>query len=53
MYVYICYQCYYDYCDQWDTVIKIVDTEEKAEAWVESFASTTRNWRKYEEMKVE
>lgn len=30
MKVYILYELYYDYCDQWDNILDIYDSEDKA-----------------------
>ncbi len=51
--VYVCYECYYDYCDTWKDVVKIVDNEEKAKQWKAEFKSTETDWREYQEMTVE
>ena len=34
MKVFLCYECYYDCCDEFRSLAKIVDSEEKALEWV-------------------
>ena len=34
MKVFLCYECYYNYCDEFRSLAKIVDSEEKALEWV-------------------
>lgn len=34
MKVFLCYECYYDCCDEFRSLAKIVDSEEKALKWV-------------------
>ena len=53
MKVYLCYNCYYNYCDEFNSVVKIVDCEEKALIWKEEFKATETEWREYEEREVE
>ena len=53
MKVYLCYDCYYNYCDVFKTVIKIFDDEVKALMWMEESVSTDKEWREYSEMIVE
>lgn len=53
MKVYLCYECYYDFCDTWESVVKVLDCEVKALVWKEEFEPTEREWRKYQEMEVE
>lgn len=53
MKVYLGKECYYDYCNVWETVEKVFDDEVKALVWKEEFKSTETEWRSYEEMEVE
>lgn len=53
MKVYIGYECYYDYCNEWRTAVKVFDDEVKALVWKEDFKKTKFEWRSYEEFTVE
>lgn len=53
MTVWIGYQVYYNYADQFETVVKVFDSEEKAFAWRSEFKETCTDWREYERMEVE
>lgn len=53
MKVYVCYECYYDYCDEFETAVKIFDDEVKAIIWKEEIVHTETEWRRYSEMAVE
>ena len=53
MKVYICYECYYNYCDVFRTIVKVVDDEVKALIWKEEAEATDRVWREYEEKELE
>jgi hypothetical protein len=53
MKVYIGYECYYDACNEWNTVARVFDDEVKALVWQEEVEPTETNWRKYKEMEVE
>jgi hypothetical protein len=52
MTVWICYECSYNGCDQWETAMKAFDCEEKAKAWQEEKESTDYEWRDYSPMEV-
>lgn len=45
MKVYIGYECYYNYCDIFSTVVKLFDDEVKALVWKEEVEPTEREWR--------
>ncbi len=53
MKVWIGYECYYNYCDEFHTAVKVFDDETKAFVWKEEFKSTETEWRSYEEFVVE
>ena len=53
MKVYIGYECYYNYRDEFKNAVKVFDCEEKALVWKESFVETETNYRAYEEMELE
>lgn len=53
MKVYLGYECYYDYCTEWRTVVKVFDDEVKALVWKEDREPAEREWRDYEEFEVE
>lgn len=53
MKVYIGYECYYNYCDEFRTVVKVFDCEVKALLWKEEADPTETDYRTYEEMEVE
>lgn len=53
MKVYLGYECYYDYCEVWQSVVKVFDDEVKALIWKEEGKDTETEWRSYEEMEVE
>lgn len=51
--VYLCYQCYYNYCDEFRNVVKVVADEVAALLWVEEFKATETEYRNYVEYVVE
>lgn len=52
--VYLGYECYYNGCDVWRTVVRVFDDEVKALVWKEEFVSEDPNeWREYKEMEIE
>jgi hypothetical protein len=53
MKVYIGYECYYDYCNVWENVVKVFDDEVKALVWKEELKPTEQEWREYREIEVE
>ncbi len=53
MKVYLGYECSYNYCDIFESVVKVFDDEVKALVWVDEFTTTETNWRSYVEMEVE
>lgn len=53
MKVYIGYECYYNYCDEFRTAVKVFDCEVKALLWKEEVEPTETDYRAYEEMDVE
>ena len=53
MKVYIGYECYYNYCDEFRSVVKVFDCEVKALLWKEESETTETDYRTYEEFEVE
>lgn len=53
MKIWIGYEVYYNYCDEFRSVVKIFDDEAKALIWKEEFEATETDWRTYEEHEVE
>lgn len=55
MKVYLCYDNYYDFCDVWPSLQKIVSDEIEAMIWEEQDPSENKEkwWRSYEEWEVE
>jgi hypothetical protein len=53
MKVYLGYECYYNYCDVFESVVKVFDDEVKALIWKEEFIATETEWRTYREIEVE
>ena len=53
MKVYVCYEYYFDFCNEFKSVVKIVDTEAKALEWVDAFTPTENECRFYQECDVE
>jgi hypothetical protein len=53
MYVYIGFEVYYDYCNQYETVAKVFDDEVKALVWVDEIKHTDTEWRTYRKVLVE
>ena len=54
--VYIGYECYYgyyDYNEEYKTVMKVFDCEEKAKAWVREQDNRTTEYRRYDARNVE
>ena len=53
MKVYLCYETYYDYVEQWERIVKVVSDERKAIQWLAEFETTDQQWRSYEGVEVE
>jgi hypothetical protein len=53
MKVWIGYQCYYNFCDEFCTAVKVFDDEVKALIWKEEVADTETDYRNYVEFDVE
>ncbi len=55
MKVYLGHQCYFNGCDEFASVVKVFDSEEKARTWVEEFSpmDPEAESRRYEERIVE
>jgi hypothetical protein len=53
MKVWIGYQCYFNYCDEFRHAVKVFDDEVKALIWKEEFEDTECEYRNYQEMDVE
>jgi hypothetical protein len=53
MKVWIGYNVYYNYCDEWRSAVKVFDDEVKALIWKEEGPFTECEWRSYEEFEVE
>jgi len=53
MKVWIGYQCYFNYCDEFKSAMKVFDNEVKALIWKEEFEDTESEYRNYQEMDVE
>ena len=53
MTIYLCYECYYDFCDVWRVATKAVDDEVKALVWKDESPITETTWREYEKMELE
>lgn len=53
MKVYIAYDCYYNYCDEFCIVTHVFDCEFKALLWKDEIDSTETEYRTYEEKEVE
>lgn len=53
MKVYLCIEVYYNYCDEFQYVVKVVDDEVKALVWKEDFTPTDTEWRNYTEYDLE
>ena len=53
MKVWIGYQCYFNYCDEFKSAVKVFDDEVKALIWKEEFEDTEFEYRNYQEMDVE
>jgi hypothetical protein len=53
MKVWIGYQCYFNYCDEFKSAVKVFDDEVKALIWKEEFEDTESEYRNYQEMDVE
>jgi CRISPR/Cas system-associated protein Cas5 (RAMP superfamily) len=56
MIVYACFEVYFDYCNQYDSLHKIVASEQDAKDWVAEFVPTKTEWRtewrKYHQFQV-
>lgn len=52
MKVYLGYECCYNYCDEFRTVVIVFDDEVKALVWKEEQVPTETEWRDYQEMDV-
>ena len=53
MKVYIGYEYYYNYCDEFRNAVKVFDCEVKALLWKEEIEATETDYRGYEEFEVE
>ena len=53
MKIYIGYECYYNYCDEFRTAVKVFDSEAKALLWKDEIEGTETDYRTYEEFDVE
>lgn len=53
MVVYLCYDCSYNGCDEWKTVVKVVATELQAIEWVTEVEEKEHEWREYVDKTVE
>lgn len=53
MKIYLGYECYYNYCDAFQTVVKVFDCEVKALVWKDEVVATETEYRNYQEMDVE
>lgn len=53
MTIYICYEVNFNYCNEFQHVVKVVDSEEKALEWVSEVEPAETEWREYECFKVE
>ena len=53
MKVWIGYEVYYDYCNEWRDAVKVFDDEVKALVWKEECKATKTEWRAYKEFEVE
>lgn len=58
MKVYVCYQCFHDFCNNWEIMEHIFADELKAMEWVSEFEEvkyqgSAVEWRSYEEVEVE
>ena len=53
MKVWIGYECYHNYCDEFRSVSKVFDDEVKALIWEEEFVPTDTEWRSYTEFEVD
>lgn len=53
MTVFLGYVCYFDGCNEYDTVEKVFDCEVKALSWKEEVEATDREWREYRSITVE
>ena len=53
MQVWIGYECYYNYCDEFRHAAKVFDDEVKALIWKEEVVDTETEYRTYEQFKVE
>jgi hypothetical protein len=53
MKVYVGYQCYYDYCNEWRDAVKIFSSQEKALKWQNEFKRTKCEWHAIEEFELE
>jgi hypothetical protein len=50
--VYLALQCYFNYCDEFETVVCVFDCEVKALLWKEEVAPTETEWREYREFEL-
>lgn len=53
MKVWIGFEVYYNYCDEFKSVAKVFDDEIKALIWKEEMKPTETEWRNIAEMDVE
>jgi len=51
--VYLGYECYYNFCDVFETVTCVFDCEVKALIWKEQVEATDHEWRSYREFEVQ
>ena len=52
MIVYACFEVYFDYCNQYDSLHKIVASEQDPKDWVAEFVPTQTEWRTYHQFQV-
>ncbi len=52
MYVWIGFEVYYDYCNEYRSVAEVFDDEAKALVWKEEVAPTEFEWRTYQRFEV-
>ncbi len=53
MKVWLGFEHYYNYCDEFKSVVKVFDDEVKAFLWKEEFEPTEQEWRSTQEYEVE
>lgn len=47
--LYICFDVYYDYCNEYERFAWVTDSEAQAKYWVASFDDNDTEWRTYYE----